>query len=160
MESRQLFNLIHNAWDCYINAPLYYSDAHISEQLIKELYWFVCTSMAPTHKTILLGINPELAATLTGMMFAQPASDVQDSDIQGALGEIANIIAGSVKSEFSLDEQIEMPVHLRERYLLSEFAKLKIDAEVVAHSTGLAFYTALIDGIPLRDSALLECPVH
>ncbi len=145
LASGRLFSLIQKTWDCYVHTPLAYAtDGCIDESLMDNLSWFVATAMMPSHNTILLGIDPGLALQLTSNMFGKPEPAVEDADIIDAVGEISNIIAGSVKTEFALEDSMESPQLINKPALVDLLAHYSIETEVLALSTNRPFYTALI----------------
>ena len=145
LDGDRLFSLIQKTWDCYVHSPLVYAiDGQIDPQLIEGMSWFVATAMVPSHNTIVLGIDWQLAKLLTSNMFDKPVAAVDNTDITDAVGEISNIIAGSVKTEFSLEDSMETPKLIDKRLLIDILNHNTIMTEVLAISSERPLYTALI----------------
>ena len=77
-------------------------------------------------------------------MFDKPEDSLQEADIIDAVGEISNMIAGSVKTEFELEDSMEIPKLIDKQSLEELLSHNDIETEVLALSTDRPFYTALI----------------
>ncbi|MEM1096685.1 MAG: chemotaxis protein CheX [Bacteroidota bacterium] len=53
---------------------------------------------------------PALARTLAGAMFGLPEADVQHADVEDALGELTNMMAGNIKSLLPGTNHLGLPV--------------------------------------------------
>lgn len=59
--------------------------------------------------TVLVSCSTELAAAVTGAMLALPAEEVAQEDISDAVGEVANMVGGSVKSLIAEPAELSLP---------------------------------------------------
>lgn len=145
LNCERLFALIHRTWDCLTRAPLT-PNCHrrVDAGLVEQLNWFAATTMMPSHTTILLGIDPSLAREITGEMFDLPNDRVSDADTVDAVGELSNIIAGCVKTEFALQDQMQTPIRLAQPQLTQLLQDCTVIAEVFAESERRLLYAALV----------------
>ncbi|HEX2892591.1 MAG TPA: chemotaxis protein CheX [Marmoricola sp.] len=59
--------------------------------------------------TVLVSCSTELAATVTGAMLALPPEEVAQEDVSDAVGEVANMVGGSVKSLIAEPAELSLP---------------------------------------------------
>jgi len=67
----------------------------LDERYITDFQWFVC-QMA-TNGTLVVGLSHTLAVDVAMRMFKQPPSELDDTDIVDAVGELTNMMAGKIQ---------------------------------------------------------------
>jgi chemotaxis protein CheX len=98
---------------------------------------------------VLVSCTTELAGTVTAAMLALPVEEIAQEDISDAVGEVANMIGGTVKS------------------LMIEPAELSLPTVIFGSITASVPGTELLQqvdrsccGEPLRVTVLAADPVH
>ncbi|WP_336249052.1 chemotaxis protein CheX [Stomatohabitans albus] len=66
--------------------------------------------------TINIKVNEELAQMIASMMFGIPAEELADDEITDALGEITNMLGGSVKAYLTGDANLSLPTVITGAY--------------------------------------------
>lgn len=143
--SEQLYRAVEVLWQCYTQAPMSYCEEKPDADMRVGLRWFSCNAAGADNRAILLGIDPELASKLTSDMFGGK-DQVTAANVLDAIGEMANIIAGSVNTLEGLEVGLQVPIKLEDDQVMRCFADLELLAEVLIESNGLPCYLAIIDG--------------
>lgn len=107
----------------------------IDQETLREITSSVCTSMleltltpgkrlefadtpvlvgmvrvyGPTSSGLEVAVTQPLAEHIAGVMFASPADRLSDDEIFDAIGEVANMIGGSVKGLAEGETQLSLP---------------------------------------------------
>ena len=110
------------------------------------LRWYSCVAAGAENRAVLLGIDPELASNLTRDMFGGANEQVTAADVLDAIGEMANIIAGSVNTFEGMEVGLQVPIKLEDDQVMRSFSSLELLSEVLIESNGLACYLAITDG--------------
>jgi hypothetical protein len=93
LESQDLRGLVDDIWSSLFEAPLDI-DAPLPEVVVTA---YVDIS-GHCHGRVLVATTAEGAVSLTSYMLDVPESWIQEADVADAIGELANIVGGSVKS--------------------------------------------------------------
>ncbi|MGH1372136.1 MAG: chemotaxis protein CheX [Cellvibrionaceae bacterium] len=144
--SQQLYRALEILWRCYTQAPMSYCEERPDSAMRVGLRWFSCAAAGADNRAILLGIDPELASTLTRDMFGGEHSQITGAQVLDAIGEMANIIAGSVNTLEGLEVGLQVPIKLEDDQVMRCFSDLELLAEVLIESDGLPCYLAITDG--------------
>ncbi len=144
--SQQLYEAVQSFWRCYSKEPLNCLDHQADSPLQLRLLWFACDAAGSGCRAVLMGVDPALAEQLASDMFGESTTKVSEADIRDAIGEITNIIAGSVNSLEKLQVGRQLPIKLDGDQLVRCFSQLKVLTEVMVESNGRICYLAIVDG--------------
>ncbi len=112
MDKQRLFDITRRAWQAYCDTPLQLSSEGVCKESAAQLNWCICTSMETDRRSLLLCISRSAATDLAATMFALPTKDINDANINDAVGEIVNILAGQIESEFNYAGRIGLPTRV------------------------------------------------
>ena len=144
LESHDLRGLVDDIWSSLFEIPLD-EDAPLPEDVVTA---FVDIS-GGWQGRVMVATTTEGALSLASHMLHVPESYVEEADLADAIGELANIVGGSVKS--CVDGKCAQHVHgfevtlLRLAYLcFAEIVKRHLEGDGVAAALGLGLALVLL----------------
>lgn len=144
--SEQLYRALETLWRCYTQAPISSCLERPDATMRGGLRWFSCAAAGADNRAILLGIDSELASLLARDMFGGNQHQISGAQVLDAIGEMANIIAGSVNTFEGLEVGLQVPIKLEDDQVMRCFSDLELLAEVLIESEGLPCYLAITEG--------------
>jgi hypothetical protein len=149
MNKQRLLDIVKTAWQAYSNIPLQLSSDTLSKSLASELVWCTCAGMEPGRRSLLLCISRSAATDLAATMFALPTEETTDANIEDAVGEVVNIVAGQIESEFNYTGRLGLPVRVSSNTFLNNFQSLPIEFDLLLQTNNQPFYIAIVSEEPI-----------
>lgn len=149
MDKQRLFDIARKAWQAYCDTPLQLSSAAMCKSSAAQLKWCICAGMEPGRRSLLLCISRSAATDLAATMFALPAEETTDANIEDAVGEVVNIVAGQIESEFNYTGRLGLPVRVSSNTFLNNFPSLPIEFDLLLQANNQPFYIAIVSEEPI-----------
>jgi hypothetical protein len=146
MNTKELSFIIKSAWDAYSATDLVLNPQDNVNNIGLDIDYLFISCIQPTNKTLLLGINRELAIQLAAKMFALPENEVKEEHSIDASSEILNIIAGNTKNKFNEQGSVGIPLHIDPSVFIQHYKHLQAEEVILASSDNKPIYIALFDG--------------
>ncbi len=126
MENTEINKLIDNCW--YDTTGLYIHATELDELSNNdELYIAsIVFTGGDNQGSFTIAMGSDIARIIAGNMFQSTVEDLSDDDIRDSLGELANVLAGNLKSNFFGNSSLSKPMVLQGDDSL--FSVFKIDA--------------------------------
>lgn len=150
MDKQRLFDIARKAWQAYCDTPLQLSSAAMCKDSAAQLSWCICAGMEPGRRSLLLCISRSAATDLAAAMFALPAEEIIDANIDDAVGEVVNIVAGQIESEFNYTGRLGLPSRVSSTTFLNIFQQLPIELDLLLQTNNQPFYIAIVSEEPIN----------
>lgn len=149
MNKQRLFDIVKTAWQAYSGIPLQLSSETLSKNLASQLTLSICASTAPEQHSLLLCISRTTAVDLAASMFALPADETTEANIEDAVSEIVNIIAGRVEKEFDRVGRLGIPTAVSSEKFQKCYTKLPIELDLLLIANATPLYIAFVAEDPI-----------
>lgn len=142
VNAQQLYQIGDKVWSHIGSRHL--TTGIVSAAMRRELQHYVCVTVGRHGYAILLGLNDNLARELATNMFDCEKETLRAGDIEDALGELANMLAGKIGLLIGEAGGLGLPEHLNANTLPSRLRQEHIDVEICALSDEAPVYVALL----------------
>lgn len=143
MEASQLFQISNAVWLHFVTVDL---SERSSVALVGRtgLEYYVKVDIGNEKLALLLGVNERIASQLASGMFACRRLDLDDFDLEDALGELANMLASKVMEAMHLSVTLGIPQHIAGASIDSFWDETQAATEVCALADDSPIYIAVI----------------
>ena len=145
LQDNRLFGTLQEFWMTLDTPPLQViSQENISRP--KSLYHWTKTKLDKIDKDgffIALGANKSMLDIVAKAMFKHTDQDMRESDLQDAMGELGNMLAGPLANELNPDYIVGISEHMIEKDMNQQLDKVTIAAELLVVANEQPLYIAL-----------------
>lgn len=142
ISDNRLFGILQEFWMTLDTPPLQL----VNENNIrrpKNLNYWVKTSIHNDEYFVTIGTNDHLIEVLSKAMFDKTVAALEDSDLKDSLGELGNVIAGTLANELNPDYVVGISKHITNNDIDNELANVAIASEVFMTANNHPLYIAL-----------------
>jgi hypothetical protein len=142
INDNRLFGILQEFWMTLDTPPLQLvSENNISRP--KNLSYWTKTPIHNDEYFIAIGTNERLTETLSKAMFNKTVATLEDSDLKDSLGELGNVIAGTLANELNPEYVVGMSKHINNDDIDLELKNVAIAAEILMKANEQPLYIAL-----------------
>jgi hypothetical protein len=146
VEDNRLFGILQEFWMTLDTPPLQLvSESNIARP--KNLDHWVKTSVHNDEFFVTIGANQELINSLAKAMFNHTDNTINDKDIKDALGELGNMIAGTLCNELNPEYVVGISEHIATEDIEAHLSKVAIASEILVTATNHPLYINLVKPI-------------
>jgi len=142
INDNRLFGILQEFWMTLDTPPLQLiSENNISRP--KGLSYWVKTSIHDDEYFVVIGTNERLTEVVSKAMFDKTVAALEDNDLKDSLGELGNIIAGTLSNELNPEYVVGISKHLNNEEMDAELTNIAIATEVLMSANDQPLYIAL-----------------
>jgi len=138
----RLFGILQEFWMTLDTPPLQL----VNENNIrrpKNLNYWVKTSIHNDEYFVTIGTNDHLTEVLSKAMFDKTVAALEDGDLKDSLGELGNVIAGTLANELNPDYVVGISKHITNSEIDGELKNVAIANEIFMTANDHPLYIAL-----------------
>jgi myosin heavy subunit len=142
----RLFGILQDFWMTLDMPPL----QMIAEKNVarpKKLECWVKTSVQNDEFFVTIGANQGLIKTLAKTMFNHTDNTINEKDMKDALGELGNVIAGTLCNELNPDYIVGISEHINCDDIETHLSQVAIASEVLVNASDMPLYINLVKPI-------------
>ena len=146
MAKKRLYNLIEEVWSSVSDSQISVAD-DADHPGVESLEWLVKVPIGGEHnnKSVVLGVAEEVGRELAADMFGKSPQQLSDSDIEDAVGEIANMIAEGIKVLLGSSESIGLPQSVSKQLIREQLQRCEVKTDLFVLSAQRYIYVAVMD---------------
>lgn len=143
ISDNRLFGVLQEFWMTLDTPPLnLISESDIARP--KNLEHWLTTEIGGDQFQITIGASKDLTHTLAKAMFQQAAEAENEHNLKDALGELGNVIAGTLANELNPDFNVGISEHLNTTDAENSLLNTSVAAEVLINANRQPLYIALV----------------
>jgi myosin heavy subunit len=143
VNDNRLYGILQEFWVTLDTPPLQLM-AEQNIQRPKNLLYWVKTSIHNDEYYVVIGAGKKLTQTLATAMFSKADHALSDGDLKDALGELGNVLAGTLANELNADYIVGISTHVNDNDMEAQLQEVAIATEVLMIANEQPLYIALV----------------